>query len=147
MTSKSFIAFVLSAALIVTGVSAPRANAMDEDAIAALLFGVTALAVIGAAVSDNKKTSEPLPRPQPKPTKPKKPKKKSWLPSHCSKRFETPRGKIIQAYGQRCLHRAQYPAHRLPEKCYVRRNGVNGHKIAGYRTQCLSRNGYKVTFR
>ncbi len=152
MTSKTFIASVLSIAIILTGATAPRAHAMDEDAIAALLFGVTALAVIGAAVADNKKSdpapvvSKPVTKPKPKKsTKPKK-KHKAWLPSHCAKRFETPKGRIIQGYGQRCLFRAQYPAYRLPEQCYFKRKGANG-RIAGYRSQCLSKNGYKVVWR
>lgn len=146
MTSKTFIASVLSLAILVTGISAPRAQALDEDGIAALLFGVTALAVIGAAVADDKKDRRPDPKPTPKPVKPSKPNKKAWLPSHCSKRFETRKGRIIQAYGQRCLFRAQYPAYNLPEKCYVQRKGAQG-RIAGYRAQCLSRHGYKVTYR
>ncbi len=145
MTSKTFIASVLSLALIITGISAPRAQAMDEDAVAALLFGVTALAVIGAAVSDRDKTSPH--RPTPKPTKPKPKKdKKSWLPSHCSNSFKAKNGRIVQGYGQRCLFRSQYPAYRLPEKCYFKIKGVHG-PVAGYRTQCLNRNGYKVVWR
>ena len=144
MTSKSFIASVLSAAIIITGVAAPRAHAMDEDALAALLFGVTALAVIGAAVADEQKSSPP--RPAPKPVKPKPKKTKSWLPQHCAKRFETRRGEVIQGYGQRCLFRAQYPAYRLPEQCYFKAKGEN-RRIAGYRTRCLNRNGYKVVWR
>ncbi|MEC8196223.1 MAG: hypothetical protein VX228_07885 [Pseudomonadota bacterium] len=144
MTSKTFIASVLSIAIILTGATAPRANAMDEDAVAALLFGVTALAVIGAAVADSKK-SEPAPV-VPKPVTKPKPKKKSWLPSHCAKRFEAKNGRIIQGYGQRCLFRAQYPSYRLPEQCYFKRKGVNG-RISGYKSQCLSKNGYKVVWR
>ena len=146
MTSKSFIASVLSIAIILTGATAPRAHAMDEDAIAALLFGVTALAVIGAVVADNKKSkptpvvSKPVVKPKPKKTH------KTWLPSHCAKRFETRKGRVIQGYSQRCLLRAQYPAYRLPEQCYFKRKGQNG-RIAGYKIQCLSKNGYKVVWR
>ncbi|MBO9397942.1 hypothetical protein J7399_06170 [Shimia sp. R9_1] len=157
MTSKTFIAAVLSAALVITGLSAPRAHALDEDAIGALLFGGLALAVIGAAVADHKDDKKEKPRYtyQPsKPEQPKKPKKakkakhkhKSWLPSHCSKRFETHRGKVIQAYGQRCLFRAEYPAYRLPEKCYFQARGKH-RTISGYRTNCLDRNGYQVVWR
>lgn len=148
MTSKTFIASVLSIALIITGISAPRAQAMDEDAIAALLFGVTALAVIGAAVADEKKSKPaPVSKPvEPKRVKPKAKKQKAWLPSHCARRFETKRGEVIQGYGQRCLFRAQYPAYRLPEKCYFKAKGEN-RRMAGYRSRCLNRNGYKVVWR
>lgn len=152
MTSKTFIAAVLSAALMITGLSAPRAHALDEDAIGALLFGGLALAVIGAAVADNKKKKKDKPKytyeppKHEKPTKAKKHKNKSWLPSHCSRRFETRKGKVIQAYGQRCLYRAEYPAHRLPEKCYFQARGAN-RPISGYRTNCLDRNGYQVVWR
>lgn len=160
MTSKKFIALVLSLAIVITGVSAPRAQAMDEDALGALLFGVTALAVLGLAVSEKDKhrdkvTQAPAPahRPvhkpvhKPKPvTKPHKSSQKSWLPRQCSRRFQTHNGHVIQAYGQRCLHRAQYPSHRLPEQCYVRAQGPKG-RFAGYRTRCLNRNGYQVSFR
>jgi hypothetical protein len=155
MTSKTFIAAVLGAALVITGVSAPRAHALDEDAIGALLFGGLALAVLGAAVADHKDDKKEKPRYTYEPSKPEKPKKvkkpkggkhKSWLPSHCSKRFETHRGKVIQAYGQRCLFRSEYPAYRLPEKCYVQARG-HDRKIAGYRTNCLDRHGYKVVWR
>ena len=145
MTSKTFIASVLSIAIIITGASAPRAHAMDEDAIAALLFGVTALAVIGAAVADDNKSKSI--RPAPKPVAPKTAPKKSWLPSHCAKRFETKNGRIIQGYGQRCLFRAQYPAYRLPEACYFKAKGQKNHRLAGYRSSCLNRNGYKVVWR
>ncbi|MBO9474076.1 hypothetical protein J7413_11055 [Shimia sp. R10_1] len=153
MTSKSFIAAVLSAALVITGVSAPKAHALDEDAIGALLFGGLALAVIGAAVADHKDDKDDKPRYTYEPSKSQKPvkpekvkKRKSWLPSHCSKRFETHRGKVIQAYGQRCLFRAEYPAYRLPEKCYFEARGKK-RKISGYRTNCLNRNGYQVVWR
>lgn len=144
MTSKTFIASVLSIAIILTGATAPRAHAMDDDAIAALLFGVTALAVIGAAVSDSKK-SDPAPV-SPKPVKPKLGKKKAWLPRHCANRFEAKNGRVIQGYGQRCLFRTQYPAYRLPEDCYFKIKGVKG-PVAGYRTQCLKGKGYKVVWR
>lgn len=147
MTSKTFIASVLSLALIITGISAPRAQAMDEDAIAALLFGVTALAVIGAAVADERKHKPaPVTPVAPKPVKPKDKKKKAWLPRHCANRFEAKNGRIIQGYGQRCLFRTQYPAYRLPEACYFKIKGVHG-PVAGYRTQCLKKKGYKVVWR
>ncbi len=144
MTSKTFIASVLSLALIVTGLSAPRARAMDEDAIAALLFGVTALAIIGAAVSDEKTSPR---RPVAKPVKPKKAvKTHSWLPQHCSNTFRHRNGRIVQGYGAKCLKRTQYPIARLPQKCKTRVQNHNKTR-AVFRTQCLQRKGYKVTWR
>lgn len=144
MTSKTFIASVLSLALVVTGFSAPRARAMDEDAIAAILFGVTALAIIGAVVSEEKTSPR---RPVSKPVTPKKIKKRqSWLPQHCSSTFPNRHGRVVQGYGARCLEQTQYPTNRLPQNCKTRIKNHNKSR-AVFRTNCLHRNGYKVTWR
>ncbi len=150
MTSKHFIATILGLAMTVTGFAAAPARAMSEEDIAKLLFGITTLAIIGAAVSDNDHDRvAPAPvRPRPKPSpiaRPSKPYQYN-LPHRCARNYRTGNGRIVQDYGLTCLKRAQVKTKHLPQACFQQTRTEQGRTRRGFRTHCLSRNGYRVSW-
>lgn len=151
MTSKQFISAVLGLAMTVTGISAMPAKALSEDDIAKLLFGATALVIIGSAVkNDNDPKPVPVTRPRdprPRDVRPDRRVNRSYLPERCSRRFTMRNGRVMQAYGSGCLSQARVKTHRLPERCHFMGINQHGRKVSGYRTQCLKRSGFDVNWR
>lgn len=150
MTSKHFIATILGLAMTVTSISALPARAMSEEDVAKLLFGITTLAIIGAAVSDRDdpvvtpvSPVRPTPRREVRPSKPYQ----YNLPHRCSRNFRAETGRIVQDYSFLCLQRAHVDTDRLPQKCFQRTRSDQGRMLRGFRTQCLSRKGYRVSWR
>jgi len=151
MTSKHFIATVLGLAMTVTGISALPAKALSDDDLAKILFGATALVIIGSAVS-NDKDDKPVPvarprDPRPRDVRPDRPVSWTYLPPRCSRNFTMRNGRIVQAYGSGCLSQSRIRAHRLPQQCHFRGVNQHGRTVTGYKTQCLRKRGYDVTWR
>lgn len=152
MTSNKFIAAILGLSMAITGFSAPRARALESDDLAKILFGATALVIIGSAINNDRPKATPAYTSRPSARHdahyhPKKHKPRgARLPSQCSKRYRTHQGRTVQAYGKHCLERANYRTHRLPQACYIQKRGQRG-RISGYKTSCLQRKGYRVSWR
>ncbi|TCL00699.1 hypothetical protein BXY66_3346 [Shimia isoporae] len=148
MTSKHFIGTILGLAMAVTGISAMPARALSNDDLAKLLFGATALVIIGNAVaSDNDRDPGNVTQPRSKNVRRNVPPSRVFLPRRCSRDFTLRNGRIVQAYGEGCLNQARVNKARLPQAC--RFNGINQHgaRISGYKTGCLQRRGYPVSWR
>lgn len=52
---RKFIAFIIGSAMTVTSLAASPVEARDRGETAAIIAGVAALAIVGAAISDNKR--------------------------------------------------------------------------------------------
>lgn len=159
---RKFIALVLSTALVITGFSTAPARAGDDTA--KLLAGLAALALIGAAIQNNKRdryvvsrnpvyTPPPVykPRPVHKPhgkyyTKPAAPKiTRLDLPGQCL-RTKSVNGRARNLFGNRCLKTNYAFNGTLPKAC---RLGYwdGGRNRVGYEPLCLRENGYRFARR
>ncbi|KPA21214.1 hypothetical protein shim_26790 [Shimia sp. SK013] len=151
MTSKQFIASILGLAMTVTGISAMPARALSDDDLAKILFGATALVIIGSAVSRGN-DPEPVvvtrPRdPQPRDILPDRRPGRHILPRRCSRTFTLRGGRKLQAYGSGCLVQARARTQRLPQECHFKAINQYGRKVTGYKTQCLNSKGFDVSWR
>jgi hypothetical protein len=108
--ARRFTAAVAAAAIALAGLTATAvpARAQNNDA-AKILFGLTALAIIGAAIAN---ANQPPPAAHPvHPVRPHRPAPPVHLPAHCE--IRTGQGSF---YGARCLLRAGYEGP-LPQAC------------------------------
>ena len=141
--SRKFIAAIVTASLIVTGVTASQAQAGDKRT-RNLLLGVTTLAIIGAAIASDRRddrrahvgTSNPRPGLHPRPLPPRL--RRGDLPRRCLRTIPTRDGGSIRMYGARCMDRHYARADQLPRECRQRIWTQNGTR-RGYSAQCLRR--------
>ncbi|MBE1285286.1 MAG: hypothetical protein GJ676_18380 [Rhodobacteraceae bacterium] len=149
---KKFIATILIAALAVTGFTATPARA-DED-VAKVLAGLAALAIIGAAIS-NDRDDHVVHRRQPVRIDPN-PNKQNHvrpippaiarydLPRQCVRSFPELGGKRV--LGLACLKQNYRHVQALPYACRV--SVERGRKQrTGYETLCLRERGYRISHR
>ncbi len=164
---RKFIALVLSLAVAVTGFAAAPARA-DED-VAKVLFGLTALAILGAAIHDHRKDKKQAAtrnstnlhshkgrgnghrthrehrhdgawdRPRPLPDRVAR----FTLPAQCERPVTGhPRR---TAMGMGCLRKNYRFVDTLPADCRIEFH--NGRKFrSGYGTRCLRNRGYRLSF-
>lgn len=152
MTFRSFIALVLVAAMVVTGLTAAPARAGDNDA--KIIAGAVALAVIGIAIANSNDRRDdyvvtrqrgygyghqPRHESRHKHRHKRHHKREAYgLPGGCRTRIHTNRGQM-SGYGQQCLLRNYASFNALPHQCAVR---VRGHGLI-YDGRCLRKFGYR----
>jgi hypothetical protein len=151
MTSKHFIATVMGLAMTVTSISAMPARALSEQDLAKLLFGATALVIIGAAVNNDKK-HKPAPVAREHHSKPRETHRaprsaRHALPARCGRTFRLQGGHRVHAYGKNCLSQANVNQRHLPSECRFNATNQYGRTVRGYKTHCLKRNGFDVSWR
>ncbi|MBO9443526.1 hypothetical protein J7363_15600 [Phaeobacter italicus] len=141
-----FITLVVAAAVTITGFTAAPARA-DED-VAKVLAGLAVLGIIGAIVNkaddnDNHHVSRPHHPHRPKPLPPRI--ARYDLPAQCVKYF--PRySQSRTLIGRGCLRKNYRYEHDLPSACRV--TFWNGQRNrTGYRPECLTNRGYRITRR
>lgn len=155
---RKFIILILSAAIAVAGLTAAPARAGDDAA--KWIAGIAAVAIIGAAISENEKKKkrrrnqasqyyydqyetpnyrrDPYARPLPRRVQ------RKILPNACRVRAETRNGHV-RGFGQRCLQNNYNYVNSLPRDCAVRAKNRRGkYKRVIYRQGCLKRYGYQV---
>lgn len=157
---RKFIALVLAAAVTITGFAAAPARA-DED-VAKVIFGLTALAILGAAIRDSRQNdpvvvsqgdrgydSRPHHHPHrghgwvpPRPLPPNV--ARYTLPAHCQKPVPGLRGRPV--LGLRCLKQSYPHVNSLPRACRIEVEKGRRERD-GYSTQCLRNRGYRLSLR
>jgi hypothetical protein len=147
--SRTFIKSILIAAVTVTGITVATtgtAKAGNDD-IAKILFGATALFIIGKAITDSDAQAAPIAKPRPPVVvKPKpRPRYSKALPAKCLRRHHTWDGRVRMMSGQ-CLRRNYEYAHRLPQSCRTRVYTDDGVR-RGYQMRCLRDRGYYLASR
>lgn len=129
-----------------------------EDQIGALLFGLTALAVIAGIASDDHKDDDRRsggrtivappdggrvivapPPPVARSTNPR------HIPSQCLRTIQTPRGPA-PLYTRGCMRDHYYFIDALPRHCFVETQNREGRKRFGWSPYCLSQAGYDVRY-
>lgn len=147
---KSLIAGVT--ALSLATATPATAQGLDRQDVGKLLIGLAAVAVIGAAIEENRDTPESTPAQH----------SNGWggidrgnswsglnsnnnnnrrvLPHDCIRQVETRFG-TQRMFGRRCLERNYRHANGLPDRCAVRVFGANGPRN-GYDPRCLRQQGY-----
>lgn len=146
---RKFIALIVTAAIVITGSTAPARA--DSDDVAKLLAGLTVLAIIGAALEDRRDDRYPHYRPSrpvpvepllyPRPVPPRVINK--VLPAECLRPAPNigPNARVL---GKRCLVKSYRHADKLPRKCRVEFQGRHETR-KGYRVQCLRNKGYRLS--
>mgnify|MGYP005844907845 CR=1 FL=1 len=149
--TRRFTAAVAAAAIALAGLTATAAPARAQNNDAAkILFGITALAIIGAAIAN---ANQPPPAAQPvhpvrppqhghvqrpphpvQPHRPHRPAPTVYLPARCE--IRTGQGSF---YGARCLERSGYQGP-LPQACARDIRTDRGWRIA-YDGACLTGHG------
>jgi len=124
---RKFIALILASALAVSSLGPRAAQAADAEDVAKLLAGLTALAIIGAAVSDRNDNNSRS-----------KHKHGQGQKKHYTRQYNH------SGHGNVTRHKQQHRNHyALPGKC--RTSGyLQGHKVQGFRAGCLQRNHVNV---
>ena len=170
---RTFIALILSTAISVTGLSLTAAPARADDT-AKILAGIAAIALLGAAIENNRNkvriVTRPSPtwlgpneyngthyRPQPpiqsRPTPPAPHRPRPLpprftrydLPNHCLKPANGFRqGKYL--VGNDCLERYYGSTRALPGECRVR-FGAGRETHTMFRPGCLQKHGYRLVRR
>ncbi len=161
MTHRTFISIILAAAIAVTGMSAAPARA-DNDA-AKVIAGVAALAIIGAAIAEERKDRRRKAAARNQVYKndhnynyghrgnrryddghrysSKRFDGRKSLPVGCRRDGFTRQGEVY-GYGRRCLLNNYSQFNALPHDCAVRARGHNGGQRVIYSGRCLRNYGY-----
>lgn len=153
MTHRTFISIILAAAIAVTGMTAAPARADDDTA--KIIAGVAALAIIGAAIAEERKD-----RRRKAVTRnrgygynydynygrhdnfnPRKRNRYLALPAACRRHFRT-RGGQVFGFGRRCLLNNYSSFNTLPHNCAGQFRLNNGRVRTIYGARCLKRHGY-----
>lgn len=144
---KQMIAVALAATLALTSLPSPvLANDRDEQ-IGKILFGLAALAVLGAAIENRNDNDRPRVSVQTA-TPPRHsgglgiPPRARVLPAQCFRRIETQSGQS-RFFGKRCLRNNYRYADRLPVRCEIGIRTNHGIRV-GYRPRCLRDAGFSM---
>jgi hypothetical protein len=157
--TRKLIATILAASMAITSINVGTAQAGDRE-VARILFGATALAIIGTALAAEQRKQEQAtvkthtpryqqhykPQHQPRPDHGhahKKPAKKNhYRPAVSRNCLMTVRGYRgwTEGYAVRCAQRTTRAT--LPSDC-VRRNYAQGPRLF-YSPVCLRRNGFNA---
>jgi len=149
---RKFITLIVATAITITGLSLTAAPARAGSDTAKVLAGFAALALIGAAIQNNRdraREAHVVTRTTPPRYTPPRP-----LPSHvaqydlprsCLRAFpKYQRGKLM--LGQACLRSYYGQTVALPNACKV--SFWNGRiNRTGYEPACLNQSGYRLTHR
>lgn len=153
-TKKTLISTILSASIAVTSMAVPAQAGDREDEIAAILFGLATLAIIGNAIedrNDNRPRAQVTVRPPTQPrhttTQPRRPsdginipRNRRVLPAHCLVQVNGNQGQV-RMFGRRCLQNVYRYANRLPQRCAIFVETPR-HTRYGYRPRCLRNLGF-----
>lgn len=149
---RPLVALSLAAALALTPIPVRADTHSDStqqhEAIGALLFGLTALAVIGAIASAQEDEKDP-PRTHVPPATRHPPQARTGqrhvdryaLPLRCLNRIHTVHG-TLRLFTRYCMERAYPPIHTLPRACYHEVRQTDGRMRFGWQPRCLQRMGY-----
>jgi len=154
---KTLTAGITAISLTLATAAPVQANGIDREEVGKLLFGLAAIAVIGAALEENRERNQ---------TKQAQ-SNRSWsginsgswsdlnrqhqqevaqrrvLPRDCLRSVETRFG-TQRLFGQRCLERNYRHHANLPARCAVRVYTDNGPRN-GFDPLCLREQGYSAT--
>lgn len=164
---RKFITIIIAASMAVTGLSAAPARADSED-VAKVIAGVTALAILGAAIAEAKDNKDRVvtrnlghlrhdnrhrgngrklghrrhghdgARPLPDRVK------RKLIPDACRVQARARHGQSIRGFGRWCLVRHYGYVNSLPRNCESRVRSRHGHMRTIYRGRCLYRHGYRA---
>lgn len=159
--SRKFITSILIAAVTVTGISFAAAPARaGNDDLAKLLFGATALAIVGTAIANGRESESTrsskvnkhvhaYPKPghvsphRPEAVRRKAPVFSKSLPASCLRRHAVKGNHSVSLIGKRCVQNHYRHADRLPRHCQTRVQASTGAH-SGYNMYCLRQNGYTL---
>lgn len=138
--TKRLIATVLSAALVLTGVSTAPARA-DGGEFARFMLGAGALLFLGHAITNSNRNNGPrVMRREVVPTHRVAPTRRHVVPSACLRVNQSGHGPR-QYLGQRCLNQNMRHVGRLPNSC-LRSIWTNRGQRSVYGAHCLRQNGW-----
>lgn len=155
---KSLIAGVTALSLTLATATPTYANGIDRQDASKLLIGIIAIAALGAALDNNRRSERETPTPVQRGIN----RNNDWadlnrrhnnnsnnynnsrrraLPHECLRAVETRFG-TQRMFGQRCLERNYRHVNRLPERCAVRVYTADGPR-RGFDPLCLREQGYR----
>ncbi|MEJ8561922.1 hypothetical protein QTO30_12335 [Yoonia sp. GPGPB17] len=150
---KPLIAGITALSLTLATTTPLQAQGLDRDDVGKLIFGLAAIAVIGAAI-DNNRDRDRNRRTQVHQTPQRN---NSWsdlnrdhqnaqnrrraLPHACLRSVETRFGQQ-RLFGKRCLERNYRHVNRLPDRCAVRIYTTDGPR-RGFDPVCLREQGFR----
>ena len=143
---KPLIAGITALALTLSTTAPVQARGLSEDDIGKIIFGLAALAAVGAIVESNKdsrpRTVTPTHRPVPEVERPQRQRQidRRVLPRNCLRGYETRFG-THRMFGARCLRNSYAFAEHLPRRCAVRIFTDAGPR-RGFDPACLRNQGY-----
>ncbi len=138
---RKFFALLIASAMVIAAADLRTAQAADADDIAKWVAGLTALAIIGKAVSDN--DNERSHRHQTRPGK-KPHHQRHLLPVRC-RRVGDLQGRRIRGLAAGCLRRNGVDLQALPRACVVRfRDRSRGRRMTLFTGRCLHQQGYHL---
>lgn len=159
---KSLAATALSATIAFTSLGVTPARAADEKAIAALLLGAAAVAVIAKQQRDKRREAAQGVAPQPVPAQrfdqvitpahgapqfdrllDRQP-RAARVPESCARRVQLTNGNIRTFFGTPCLRRNGVETARLPQRC-ERTLSFERRDVVAYGRRCLLNNGVQIT--
>ncbi len=147
-------AAVTALSLILTSASQAQADGLDREDIGKLLFGLVAIAAVGAAIENNREDSNEATQAHASRTgswadlhrpRPREDTRRRILPAECLSTVETRFGNL-RLFGQRCLERNYRFVSDLPDRCQVRIYADRGPRT-GYDPLCLREQGYRTNRR
>ena len=156
---KPLIAGITALSLTLVSAAPVQAQGMNRDDVGKLIFGIAAIAAIGAVIDNNKRSDRRSQ--QTETVHDRSNRNNSWadlnrprqrdhgrnrdLPRECLRTVETRFG-TQRMFVQRCLERNYARVNRLPERCAVRLYTSNGPR-SGFDPLCLQEQGYRSTRR
>ncbi|MDO6591972.1 MULTISPECIES: hypothetical protein [Rhodobacterales] len=141
---KPLIAGVTALSLTFATAMPAQADGIDRDDAGKIIFGIVALAALGAAIenrNDNDQHSSPTQTrsPQRHPTQGNDQRHNTRLPSECLRDI----GRNNQVFTSNCLQRNDVRVNALPNRCEVR--VFTGNRARnGFDPTCLRQEGYRI---
>ncbi|MCG3268565.1 hypothetical protein [Yoonia sp. I 8.24] len=135
---KPLIAGVAALSLTFAAAAPAQANGIDRDDAGKIIFGLVALAALGAAIenrNDNDDRVTQTRSPERQPTQ----RNQTRLPSECLREV----GRNDQIFTRNCLQRNDVRVNTLPNRCEVRVFTRNGSRN-GFDPSCLRQEGYRI---
>lgn len=147
---KPLIAGITALSLTLSTATPAQAKGLSEDDIGKILFGLAAIATIGALVENNDNRREVQvtrthrPDPTPRTQQPHRQRyvDRSILPRDCLRGYETRFG-THRMFGAQCLRNTYAYSQNLPRSCAVRIFTTDGPR-RGFDPACLRGQGYSA---
>lgn len=140
---KSVIAGVTALSLTLATAMPAQANGIDREDAGKVIFGLVALAALGAAINNNnRRDREPEVTRDPTPQHPINLGNQQRLPQSCLRQIETRFGEH-RMFMRRCLQRNDIGVRDLPNRCEVRLFTDDGPRN-GFDPACLRQAGYRI---